>query len=292
MPVSLAYLLVVLIWATAPLAIQWSAVETGFSFAAASRMLLAMVFALGLLRLLGIGMPLHRRALLSYLCAGLGLFAAMYLVYWAALRVESGLMSVIFGLSPLVASLLAWLWLPASPLSLWRLAGMLLGVLGLAAVFLGDGLILRPGMALGVAALLVAVLAHTASLVGLKRLDDDSHPLATTAGALSVAAPLFVLAWLGEGAPWPAAISWRGGLSIIYMGLFGSVLGFALYYLIVRRLAAASVAMVTVITPVLALLVGRVFNGEVLPALVWVGAGLISTGLLLHQLGPALSLRK
>ena len=283
--VWLAYLGVVLIWATTPLAIQWGTLDTGFAFAAVTRMFIALVCCLLVLGLCGIRLPRHRRALLSYLVAGGGLFVAMLAVYWAARRIDSGLMSVIFGLSPLVTSLLAAFWLEERLLTPTRLLGMVLGVAGLGIVFIDDGLRLAEGAAAGIAVLLFAVLVNAATLVGLKRIADDSAPLATTAGSLLVAAPLFLLAWWLDGAALPAQLSWRGGLSILYLALFGSVLGFALYYYIVRRLDSAQVALILVITPLLALLVGQRFNGEQLPPQVWLGAVVIGLGLLLHQRG-------
>jgi len=282
---ALAYLSVMLIWATTPLAIQWGALDAGFTFAAGARMAIGMLCALLVLGLWRVSLPLHRRALLSYACAGIGQFATMLGVYWAAQRIDSGLMSVIFGLSPLVTSLLASLWLGEQLLNLPRLLGMLLGLGGLAVIF-GDGaLLLEPGALAGIAVLLVGVLLNAATLVGLKYIADDSPPLATTTGALLVATPLFLLAWWLDGAAWPAALSWRGGLSIAYLGVFGSVLGFAMYYFIVRHLASERVALILVITPVAALLVGRQFNGEALPAQVWLGAALISLGLMLQLCG-------
>lgn len=209
--VKLAYVIVVLIWATTPLAIRWGAVDTGFAFAAMARMVLGMLFALLLHALWRLHLPLHRRALLSYLCAGGGLAVIVVLLF--------------------------------------------------------------------------AVLSHAASLVGLKWIADDSPPLATATGALLVAAPLFLLSWWLAGGSLPSTLSLRGGLSIVYLGLFGSVLGFALYYYIVRYLSSAQVALILVITPVLALLIGRLFNDEQLRSQVWLGAAVICSGLLLHQRG-------
>lgn len=281
----LAYAGVTLIWATTPLAIQWGALDAGFTFAAGARMAIGMLCALLVLGLWRVRLPLHRRALTSYACAGIGQFATMLGVYWAAQRIDSGLMSVIFGLSPLVTSLLASVWLGEQLLNLPRLLGMLLGLGGLAVIF-GDGmLLLEPGALAGIAVLLLGVLLNAATLVGLKHIADDSPPLATTTGALLVATPLFLIAWWLDGASLPAELSWRGGLSIAYLGLFGSVLGFAMYYFILRHLASERVALILVITPLAALLVGRQFNDEALPAQVWLGGLLISLGLLLHLYG-------
>jgi hypothetical protein len=50
MSVPAAYLGVILIWSTTPLAIQWSAQGTSFSFAVMSRMLIGWVVCLLLMR--------------------------------------------------------------------------------------------------------------------------------------------------------------------------------------------------------------------------------------------------
>jgi drug/metabolite transporter (DMT)-like permease len=131
---------------------------------------------------------------------------------------------------------------------------------------------------------LLGVFFYADSLVGLKRIADQSHPLATTAGALVVASPLFLIAWFLKGALLPQDWSGRGLGSIFYLGIFGSVLGFALYYLVFRKMESASVVMITVVTPILALFTGKTFNEEKLPALVWGGALMICVGLAIHQI--------
>jgi drug/metabolite transporter (DMT)-like permease len=163
--------------------------------------------------------------------------------------------------------------------------GMLLGLAGLALIFADLRLTTAGGGLAAILVLLCAVLSHAASLVGLKWIADDSSPLATVTGALLVAAPLFLLSWWLTGGSLPPTLSLRGGLSILYLGVFGSVLGFALYYYIVRHLSSARVSLILVITPVLALLIGRLFNDEQLPSQVWLGAAVICCGLLLHQRG-------
>jgi drug/metabolite transporter (DMT)-like permease len=287
MSVPAAYLGIILIWSTTPLAIQWSTQGTGFAFAVFARMAIGVALAALLIAVWRIGFPLHPRARRSYLAGGLGTFGAMTLTYWGARHVHSGLISVLFGLTPLATALLAALWLGERALTPLRVAGMALGVAGLATIFAqGDG----GGdahAALGLAALLLAVLIYSASLVWIKRIGDDSPPLATTAGTLAVSLPLFGLVWwIVEGSV-PAELPPRAGAAIAYLGVFGSVLGFALYYYVVRHMDTGRVALITLVTPVLALLLGHLLNGEETGARVWVGAALISGGLVLHQ-WPAL----
>ena len=107
MPVSAAYLGIVLIWSTIPLTIQWSTQGVDFALAVLGRMLIGLAVAICIQYVGRIRFPTHRRALLSYVVGGLGLFASMTLTYWAARFIYSGLISVMFGLAPLMAGVLA-----------------------------------------------------------------------------------------------------------------------------------------------------------------------------------------
>lgn len=107
MSVPAAYLGVVLIWSTTPLAIKWSSEGTGFLFGVASRMLLGMLICLALIVLLNRRMRWCHGARLTYLVAGIGLWGAMTSVYWSAQFIPSGLISVLFGLNPVVTGLMA-----------------------------------------------------------------------------------------------------------------------------------------------------------------------------------------
>lgn len=283
MSVPLAYLTIVVIWSTTPLAIQWSALGTGFAFAVMARMVIGVSLALILLTLWRIRLPLHRQACRSYLVGGLGTFGAMILTYWGAQYIHSGLVSVLFGLTPLMTSVFAALWLGEDALRPAKLAGMALGVAGLGLVCVtGQGTSGHQAV-FGIAALVLAVLVYSASLVAMKRIGDSGPPLATTAGTLLVAVPLFVGAWWLMDGRLPRTVAPRAGAAIVYLGVFGSVLGFALYYYVIKHLEAGKVALITLITPVLALLLGHLVNGEAVGLRVWSGTGLISLGLTVHQ---------
>ncbi len=283
MSVPVAYLGIILIWSTTPLAIQWSTQGSSFAFALFARMTIGVVLAVVLLAAWRVRFPLHARAWRSYLVGGLGTFGAMTLTYWGARHVHSGLISVLFGLSPLMTGVLAALWLGERALTPLRLTGMALGMIGLATIFAqGEG---AGGtqVALGLVLLLCAVFIHSASLVWVKQIDDDSPPLATAAGTLIVSLPLFGLVWwLVEGHV-PVDLPLRASVAIVYLGVFGSVLGFALYYYVIRHMEAGKVALITLVTPVIALLLGQTLNGEAIGARVWLGAALIAGGLVLHQ---------
>lgn len=77
MSVPMAYIGVIFIWSTTPLAILWSSQEIGFVPGVASRMAIGALLALVVAALLGNGMKWHRQAIQAYVAAGLGIYGAM-----------------------------------------------------------------------------------------------------------------------------------------------------------------------------------------------------------------------
>jgi drug/metabolite transporter (DMT)-like permease len=283
MSVPAAFTGVILIWSTTPLAIQWSSEGGGFLFGVTARMVLGLVFCMLAIRISGTDMPWHARARGAYLAAGTGIYGAMLLVYWGAQFVPSGWIAVLFGLSPLLTSVFSWWWLAEHSLTPQKFAGLLLGFAGLAVIF-GGGAELGPNVGLGIAAVLSSTLLHAASAVWVRRLSSDLPAIAVTGGGLTVAVPAFVLTWFAFDGVWPAILPDRTRFAILYLALFGSVLGFFWYFYLLRRLEAVKVNLLTLVTPVTALLLGHWLNGEAVLATVWSGAFLIMAGLGLHQL--------
>ena len=284
MSIPLAYAGVILIWSTTPLAIQWSGQEVGFLFGITSRMLLGVIAGLAVALVMGIRLPWHAAARHTYLAAGLGMFLAMLSVYWASQYIPSGWISVLFGIAPIVTGVMASIWLDEQALSPTRISGMLLGVAGLAIMLLGAKS-LDATAPLGIAGMLFSVTAYSASAVAIKRIGADIPALATTIGGLGVTVPLLLAVYYLSGTPLPQAISTRTAGSIVYLGIVGSVLGFAMYYYVLRRVEATRVALITLVTPVIALLLGHILNGEPLQAEAWVGTSAILSGLLLFEYG-------
>jgi drug/metabolite transporter (DMT)-like permease len=285
---AVAYAIVILVWATTPLGIKWSGEAMPPLSSAAVRMAIAALLGLIWLQISGRGLPLHRRALLSYMAALPGIFGAMGLSYMAAQYVASGLISVIFGLAPLISGLMMQALPGGAKLNRWHWAGCLLGVAGLALVF-GENLAVFNGAvgdrALGVLMLLGAVTCFAGGGIAVQRVAAGLGPLQQTVGGLLVALPCYAVAIAASGQYPVFNGDLRGLAAIVYLALFGSLLGFYCYFHILARLPAASVALVTLITPVLALALGAWLNGELLSTRVLAGAGLILVALAAYLFG-------
>jgi drug/metabolite transporter (DMT)-like permease len=287
MSVPAAYLGIILIWATTPLAIKWSNDSSDFLLAVSARMSIGFVLCLTLLLLFRVPMRWHREALLSYAVAGVGMFGAMMSIYWGAQYIPSGLISVLYGLTPMMIGLFAALWLGEQFFTPARLAGLVLAVAGLSEIFLPQGTG-APIRALGVIGVLLSVTIHSLSSVWVKRIGAQIHPLSLNSGALAIAVPLYVTCWLLFGKAMPEQLPQHAFGAILYLAVVGTVLGFNLYFYVLKRVPATLISLITLITPVLALMLGQTLNGERLGLNVWLGTLTIIAGLGLYLWGGRL----
>ena len=290
MSVPISYLAVVLIWSTTPLTIAWSSESVDPVLAAGLRMAIAAVLGLGLMALMRVPLPLHRNAQKTYACAAVGVFGAMCCAYLSSRYVPSGLISIMFGLAPILSAVMGQ-WLLGEPrFKAYRWAACLLALAGLGIIFTDD-VALGPDSLPGLLLLLLAVSLFSLSGVLVKRCEGHLHPLAHTIGALLWSLPCFTLTWwLLDGQPLVLDTGSRAFWSILYLAVFGSLLGFVCYFHVLRHLPASTVALVTLITPIFALMLGHWLNDEPLTPGLWQGCLLVVTGLGLffwgHRLQP------
>ena len=282
MPVILAYAAVVLIWSTTPLAIKFSTDSLSFIPAVGLRMLIAAAVCLLLCLLSRQALRWDRQALSAYAAANLGVFGAMSLGYFSMAYIPSGLVSVIFGLAPLLSGLMARALLDEPGFSRVRMVALSLSLLGLALVFQG-ALRLEANPLPGLLASLGAVTLFALSGVLVKRQAGGMGALEHTTGSLLLSLPLFALAWWMLDGQLPGVISPVSLASVLYLALFGSVVGFMLYFFVLQRLGPTQVALIPLMTPVFALALGALVAGERIAPSTLLGGGLILAALGLYQ---------
>ena len=73
--------------------------------------------------------------------------------------------------------------------------------------------------------------------------------------------------------------------AIIYLGIFASLIGFLGYFYILQKLNATTVALITLMTPPLAITLGALINNEPVGPNLFIGAFFVIVGLALYQVG-------
>jgi len=290
MTIPVAYLGVILIWSTTPLGVKWSGEEVGFLFGVTARMVIGTVLTLILLRYMGMRLVWHRKAIQSYLAASLGIFGAMILVYAGAQYIPSSMIAILFGLSPLTVGIMAALILGENSLTPMRIFGIVLGITGLVVIFSGR-VHLGDNAQLGIILVTASTLLHSISAVLLKRIHAGLPAMVVNGGGLLIASVFYLLTWLIVDGNWPTEIPARAGYSILYLGVIATVIGFSLYFYLIHHLEAGQVGLIPMITPVTAMLLGHLLNGEIISMEMITGTAMISFGLLSYQWGHMLRRR-
>lgn len=92
-----------------------------------------------------------------------------------------------------------------------------------------------------------------------------------------------LLTWWAVDGRWPAELPVTSFASIIYLGVIATTIGFVLYYYLLIHLAPARVALIALVSPVMALMIGHLINHEPLTMKVMMGTSLILAALLMHE---------
>jgi len=203
--------------------------------------------------------------------------------YLGGLYVPSGLGSLTFGFFPFWVALLSH-FLLGDRLTLAKIGAIAVGIAGLAVLYSGSLRELGPETLLGVAIITASVLIQGLPQVLVKR-DGAAVPTAFLSG-IGMACGSLVLAGLatirGEwaiGIPMTAPVL----LSIAYLAVFGSVTTFLIFFALLRRLSATLMALIAIITPPIALVLGFFVRGERLGLVTLSGGVMVLAGVLLFQ---------
>lgn len=290
MPLPLIYLGVVLIWATTPLAIQWSTISFSPLSSLTLRMMISLVLVAGyLLTQGGVRLDWRKNGVL-YVAASLGIFPTMVLVYLAAQYIPSGLMSVLFGLSPFMVALCSWVWLRVIPVDGKQILALLISIAGLSVICV-DQASLDSGALLGIGLTLCASFLFALSSLLVKQFGANAGAIEQLLGALVVAVPTLAVVSLFMGEIQFEMPTLKSLAALLYLGIVGSFLGFLAYFRLVQKLDVMLVALIPLITPMLAMWLGNSLNGEQLTPRLLMGSGGILLGLALFN-HKVFSLRK
>lgn len=276
----LTYGLLVFIWATTPLAIVWSVTDLHPMWALVLRFFIALPLAVSVLLLLKVKFPIHKIALSSYVAGSLSLIGSQIFTYAATPYLSSGLIALMFGLAPIMAGLIGRFGFQQKLASLQWL-GMVTSIIGLAMICLsGSQKHVQP---IGIVLMLMSVFAYSLSIFLVKKINANVQPMAQATGSILVSTILAILLlpWIWQHAPthFPST---KSLLALTYTVVMASLIAMFCYFKLVQNLKATTLSLTTVMTPMLAILIGAYLNHEQLSAQVFVGASIILLGLCLY----------
>ncbi|MFL6373923.1 MAG: DMT family transporter, partial [Pyrinomonadaceae bacterium] len=197
-------------------------------------------------------------------------------VFWSEQYITSGLAAVLQATIPVFGLAIAWMFLPHERVTLQKVAAILLGIAGVAVIFI-DQLRVENWLAFaGCVAVVVGAYAAAQASVLTKAKGSNIHPAAFVFCQILCGLPLMIgYSLIREGNPLTYNWSWTALGCVLYLAVLGSVVAFWLYYWLLHRVESTKAMMISLVTPLLAVIIGAVTLGEKLPPQTFFGGIMI-----------------
>jgi drug/metabolite transporter (DMT)-like permease len=212
---------------------------------------------------------------------GILMFSVSYIfVYYAEQHVVSGLVAVGYSASPLLGLLGLRLFF-GTPMTRPLIVGSILGIVGITLVFYPEFVRLQGDRetALGAAYTVIAVVVSALGAIVAQRNQQAQLPLWQTMAYGMLYGSLFSLAValaMGESLGFEATPAYV--LSLLYLTILGSIVAFAAYLTLLKRVGAARAGYIGVMVPIVALVISAAFEGFRWHPLTWIGIAVSVAG--------------
>lgn len=273
----LVWLILCLIWGT-----TWFFIKIGLAdlppitFSAA-RFLLAVAILGPLIRLSGFVMPKTAPEWKLIALTGFLQFSLNYsAVFWSEQYITSGLAAVLQSMITVFGLVLAWVFLPSEKITKRKITGVALGMIGVAVIFV-DQLRVEDWMAFaGCVAVVLGAYAAAQSSILIKAKGVGLHPASLVFSQMICGLPpIIIYALVREGNPLRLNWSWTAIGSVLYLSVAGTIAAFWLYYWLLGRIESTRAMMISLVTPLLAVVIGAIVLGETLPPQTFFGGLMI-----------------
>lgn len=204
---------------------------------------------------------------------------------YAEQSIGSGLVVAFIAIAPAIMTLGQWLFWRVAPGRVESL-GIAVGLAGVVLLTRGQGL---QGSGAGLAAIVIACVAWCAgSLLSQRRLPLAPGAMGFASEMVCGGVVLLAMAalhgeWPTLAARWPpeplAVAAWA------YLVVFGSLVAFNAYMLLLARTSAALASSYAFVNPVIALLLGVTLGAETVSGFEWTAAGVVLAGVVLVVAG-------
>jgi drug/metabolite transporter (DMT)-like permease len=270
-----------LIWGT-----TWLFIKVGlrdlppFSFAGI-RFVIAAAILVVIAAVRRPALPSTRRDWMLIGVTGLLTFTLNYgLLFWGEQRTTSGLAAILQTLIPVFGLMLAHLYLPGERMTAGKVLGVALGMAGVFVIFSNQ---LTSGESSGVwgsAAILLGAFAAAYSNVLVKARGGHLDVSILAAGQMIFGlVPLLLTGAILEGSPFSFNWSVQAIVSVLYLAVVGSAAAFMMFYWLVRNMDVTKTMLISLVTPLMAVLLGMVILNEQLNWRIVIGGAGILAGI-------------
>lgn len=283
----LIWLILCLVWGT-----TWIFIKVGLedlppiTFATA-RFLLAVIILFFVIRIQKIPLPKTAKEWKLIALTGVLQFSFNYsLVFWAEQHITSGLAAVLQATITVFGLVLAWIFLPNERITKIKIIAVAIGIVGVAVIF-HDQLQVQSLLAfLASVGIVVGAYAAAQASILVKAKGGAFHPAALVFCQMICGLPAIIIySLVAEGNPLTFNWTWQAVICVLYLTIFGTIAAFWLYYWLLSRIESTKAMMISLVTPLIAVVIGAIVLGETLPPQTGIGGLLIiaSIGLIVFR---------
>jgi len=216
------------------------------------------------------------------------------LIAWAQGHVPSGFAAILNATTPIFAVILANVMTTDEKMTPGRLAGVIIGFLGVAVMIGPDAFAGVSSHLLADLALLTAAVLYAFSPIYGRRFGRAGlTPMVAATGQFTAAAVMMAPLTLVVDAPWtlpmPGLPVWG---ALLGLAAISSAFAYLIYYRILATAGAVNLMLVTFLVPVSAIILGALFLDERLAPVDFLGMAVIGIGLAAIDGRPAAYLRR
>jgi drug/metabolite transporter (DMT)-like permease len=245
------------------------------------RFVIASIILFVFIRIRGLTLPRDSGDWAFLAITGILSFSLNYgLVFWGEQYISSGLAALLQATLPAFGLVIAHFYLPGERMTWTKIAGVILGVLGVGVVF-SNQLRIAGGKALaGSVALVFSAFCAAYSNVLVKARGQKLNPAILAAGQMLFGLiPLLLIGFGLEGSPLHFHWTIMSVVAMLYLALVGTVLAFLLYYWLVHNMEVTKSMLIALVTPVVAVILGMLVLREELNWRTLAGGAMIMAGI-------------
>jgi len=279
--IILGYTLVCLIWGSTWMAIRIGLDSVSPILSAGFRFSLASVALYIFMKFKGIKIQTDRRSIILYVILGVFSFVLPFgLTYWGQNYIPSWLASILFAVMPFFVVIFSRIAIPKDKISGDKIAAMVLGFLGIIIIF-SKNLTMDSGFSFwGMIAVLVGAVLQGAIAVMVKKYGEHLHPLSMNFIPVLICGISLTLAGLIFEDVSAIHLDSKALISIAYLAIFGTIVTFTTYYWLLKKINIILLSLTSFITPIVAMILGSLFMGELLTSRDLLGSSLVLIAIL------------
>lgn len=245
------------------------------------RFVIAATILFTLIAVRRVPLPHNKRDWSLLVVTGVLSFSLNYgLVFWGEQYISSGLAALLQSTLPAFGLVIAHFYLPGERMTLPRIVGVLLGVLGVAVIFSNQLQVSGPRALWGSAALVGSAFCAAYANVLVKRYGLNLQPSVLAAGQMLCGLlPLLLIGISLEGNPLKHHWTTVAAISLFYLAIVGTVVAFWLYYWLMHNMDVTKTMLIALVTPVVAVILGMLALKEEMHWRTLIGGAMIISGL-------------